>query len=97
MKFRFFAISQFGALAGVLTLAGCASAPHIEVQTVKVPVPVECRESIPDRPSMPTEALAEDADPFQLLRASLAEIDRREGYEVRLLTALTNCTRPLPQ
>ncbi|WP_343739678.1 hypothetical protein [Delftia tsuruhatensis] len=27
--------------------------------------------------------------------ADLAEIDRREGYEVRLLAALIACTRPL--
>jgi len=52
-------------------------------------------EPIPDRPSMPTEALADDADPFELLRAALAEIDRREGYEVRLLAALIACTMPL--
>ena len=68
-----------------LALAGCATEPRVEIQTVKVPVPVECRESTPDRPSMPTEALADDADPFDLLRASLAEIDRREGYEVKLV------------
>jgi len=78
-----------------LALGGCAAAPRVEVQTVKVPMPVECREPIPERPSMPTEALAEDADPFELLRAALGEIDRREGYEVRLLAALKNCTRPL--
>lgn len=82
-------------IAAVLVLTGCATAPRVEVQTVKVPVPVECREPTPDRPSMPTEALAEDADPFDLLRASLAEIDRREGYEVKLVTALENCKRPL--
>lgn len=82
-------------LLGVLTLAGCGSAPGVEVQEVKVPVPVECREPIPDRPAMPTDALAEDADPFELLRAALAEIDRREGYEIRLLAALLACTRPL--
>lgn len=92
MKFRFFAISQ---LAGVFGLCGCATAPHVEVRTVKVPVPVECREATPIRPSMPTEALAADADPFVLLRASLAEIDRREGYEVQLRAALDNCTRPV--
>jgi methyl-accepting chemotaxis protein len=28
-------------------------------------------------------------------RAALAEIDRREGYEVRLLAALISCTRPI--
>jgi hypothetical protein len=30
-------------------------------------------------------------------RAALAEIDRREGYEVRLLAAVLACTRPLAQ
>lgn len=83
-------------LLGALALAGCSSVPRVEIREVKVPVPVECREPIPDRPSMPTEALADDADPFELLRAALAEIDRREGYEVRLLSALLICTVPLP-
>ncbi|ABX36706.1 conserved hypothetical protein [Delftia acidovorans SPH-1] len=84
-------------LLAALALAGCGAVPRVEVQEVKVPVPVECREPVPDRPSMPTEALADDADPFELLRAALAEIDRREGYEVRLLTALMICTAPLTQ
>lgn len=82
-------------LLGALALAGCSSVPRVEIQEVKVPVPVECREPIPDRPSMPTEALAADADPYDLLRAALAEIDRREGYEVRLLAALMACAMPL--
>ncbi|MEJ8292897.1 hypothetical protein WKI45_08700 [Delftia tsuruhatensis] len=82
-------------LLAALGLAGCGSVPRVQVQEVKVPVPVECREPVPDRPSMPTEALADDADPFELLRAALAEIDRRQGYEVRLLAALVACTRPL--
>ena len=82
-------------LLSVLVLGGCTAAPRVEVQTVKVPLPVECREPIPERPRMPTEALAEDADPVELLRASLAEIDRREGYEVRLLAALRICTQPV--
>lgn len=82
-------------LLGALALAGCSSVPRVEIQEVKVPVPVECREPVPDRPAMPTEALADDADPFELLRAALAEIDRRESYEVRLLAALLVCTAPL--
>ncbi len=84
-----------GLLLCLLALGGCAIPPRVEIQIVKVPVPVECREPTPDRPSMPTEALAENADPFDLLRASLAEIDRREGYEVKLVAALENCKRPL--
>ena len=82
-------------IAVALVLTGCGTAPRVEVQEVKVPVPVECREPIPDRPAMPTEALPDDADPFELLRAALAEIDRREGYEVRLLAALMVCTQPV--
>ncbi len=82
-------------LLATLALAGCGAVPRVDVQTVKVPVPVECREPVPDRPSMPTEALADDADPFELLRAALAEIDRREGYEVRLLAALMICTQTI--
>lgn len=92
MKLANCSIRQFVALAGVLVLAGCGSMPRVEIQEVKVPVPVECREPIPDRPAMPTEGLADDAVPFELLRAALAEIERREGYEVRLLAALLICT-----
>lgn len=44
---------------------------------------------------MPTEALPDDTGPFDLLRAALAEIDRREGYEIRRLAALVACTAPL--
>jgi len=95
MKLTNCSIRQFAVLLGVLNLIGCGTVPRVEVQTVKVPVPVECREPVPDRPSMPTEALADDADAFELLRAALAEIDRREGYEVRLLVALVACTRPV--
>lgn len=78
-----------------LLLAGCASAPRVELQRVNVPVPVECQEPIPDRPVMPTEALAPGVEPFVLMRAALAEIDRREGYELRLRTALEACTAPI--
>lgn len=88
-------ILQGSMALAVLALTGCGTVPHIEIQAVKVPVPVECREPIPDRPAMPTEALASDSGPFELLRAALAEIDRREGYEIQLRTALDNCKRPV--
>lgn len=81
-------------LLGALALAGCAAAPTVEVQKINIAIPVECREPTPARPVMPTEALAPGVAPFELLRAALAEIDRREGYEVRLRAALDACTRP---
>ncbi|MBS7778517.1 hypothetical protein KHY18_10975 [Acidovorax sp. CCYZU-2555] len=86
-------ILQGSLLLAALALAGCATSPRVEIQAVKMPV--ACREATPDRPSMPTEALAENADPFDLLRAALAEIDQRGGYEVKLVPALENCKRPV--
>jgi hypothetical protein len=72
----------------VLALAGCTATPTVEVQKINIAVPVESREPIPERPTMPTEQLAPGADAFQLLRAVLAEIDRREGSAIQLLVAL---------
>lgn len=73
-------------------LAGCAaSLPQVEIQTVKIAVPVECREAEPERPQMPTDALPLDADVDQYVQAAAAEIARREGYEELLRTALGNC------
>ena len=77
-------------LLDVLALVGCAS-PAPAGRTL-VPVPVECREPVPDRPAMPIELLLPGAHPWVLMRAALAEIDWREGYEVQLRTALVGCT-----
>ena len=82
-------------IAACALLAGCAGQKHVEIRRVNVPVPVECREPVPDRPVMPTEALSPGVALFELVQAALAEIDRREGYEVRLRTALLICTTPV--
>lgn len=79
-------------IAASAMLAGCGT---VRTQRVSVPVPVACLEAEPARPVMPTQALAPGAAPFVLLRAALAEIDRREGYETELVTALRACTAPL--
>lgn len=94
MKVRKFEISKFLALGAVLALAGCASSPAPAAR-VLVPVPVECREPVPERPTMPTELLLPGAHPWVVMRAALAEIDRREGYEVQLRAALLACTAPV--
>ena len=80
-------------LTAVLT--GCASAPRVETSEVRVPVPVACIEPVPPRPAMPTEALRPGITIDDFARAAMAEIERREGYEGQLLTALENCRRPL--
>lgn len=77
-------------------LAGCAAPPGAPV-LVKVPVPVECREDVPERPAMPTEALTRAHPLDAKVAAALAEIELREGYEGRLLQALQACRRPIAQ
>lgn len=71
---------------------------RVELQTVKVPVPVECREPVPARPAMPVEALRARpgmVDVDQFIQAALAELARREGYEIQLLAALNACRKPV--
>lgn len=82
-------------IAASAVLAGCAAKNHVEIQRVSVPVPVECKEPVPARPVMPTEGLASTATLDQFAQAAMAEIERREGYEVELLTALQACRAPI--
>lgn len=81
------------ALAAALLLAGCAVTP--QYTRVHVPVPVECKETVPERPAMPTEVLQPGVAPWVLLRAALSEIDRREAYELKMRAALVACTAPV--
>lgn len=83
-------------IAAALALAGCTTIPAATV--TKVPVPVECKEKVPDRPIMPTEELkTRPTKPTldQLGKSRAAEIERREGYEIKLRTALEACTAPI--
>lgn len=85
------------ALAAGLLMTGCGNAPPVaKIQTVKVAIPVACQEPEPDRPVMPTDQLHEGADVDAYVQAAAAEIERREGYEIQLATALRNCKQPLP-
>jgi hypothetical protein len=77
----------------VLLLTACAGTPT--VTEVKVAVPVECKEQVPDRPAMPTEQFSEKPALDQYVRAARAEIERREGFEQMLVAALKACTAPV--
>lgn len=74
-----------------LALTGCGAT----IQTVKVPVPVECRETVPDRPVMPTEQFKAKPTLDQYTQSAQAEIERREGYEGQMRAALVACTAPI--
>ncbi len=71
---------------------------RVELQAVNVAVPIECRGPMPARPAMPIEALRArpgQVDVDQFVQAALAELGRREAYELRLVTALVNCRKPV--
>lgn len=72
-------------------LMGCSAT----MTQIKIPVPVECREAEPGRPIMPTEGLLPGVDIFKFTQAAIAEIERREAYEIKLRTALQACIAPL--
>ncbi len=79
-------------------LSACTTAPQVPAGKVVVPVP--CQEQEPERPNMPTEALKARGCPSgecvdELLQASLAENLRRDGYELKLVTALRTCIAPI--
>lgn len=75
-------------------LAGCA-APRVEIQRVSVPVPVACQEPMPPRPVYPTEGLRPPVTLDAFAAAAMAEIERREGYEIELVAALEACRVPV--
>jgi len=84
------------AVLAAALLAGCATPPEpkIDVRTVKVAVPVPCREPVPDKPAFPMDGLRPGTSLNQFVSAALAERLVRDGYELQLVTALRACTRP---
>ena len=82
------------AVAAAVLLAGCA-VPRVELQRVSVPVPVACQEPMPARPSYPTESLRPPVALDAFAAAAMAEIERRTGYELELVTALEACRAPV--
>lgn len=83
------------ALVAAVPLAGCGAthSTRVEIQQVKVAVPVPCDES--ERPNMSTEQPLAGADVDMFVQAADAEHERRERYEIPLRATLDNCKRPL--
>lgn len=84
---------RYAALWALLALSGCATEPRDTI--VHVPVPVECRQEVPERPVMPTEELASPVRIDPWVAAAQAEIEVREAYELRLRAGLVACTSPI--
>lgn len=80
------------ALLVAIGLPGCATPTPVVPARVVVPVP--CQEPTPERPAMPTESLSPEATLDAYVAAAEAEIQRRDGYEGQLRTALESCRKP---
>lgn len=87
---------KYSLTVAALVLAGCTTTPEpvIEVRTVNVAVPVPCREPVPDKPEFPMDGLRPGVSLDGFVAAAIAERLVREGYELRLETALRACTAP---
>jgi hypothetical protein len=75
-----------------LVLAGCAhQEPEMRTVKVEVAVPVPCKVALVEVPSFATVSLKK-ADPLETkVRALLAEIRQRQGYERQLAAANVAC------
>ena len=78
------------ALALVLALAGCSTAPRMPARAL-VPVALPCRAEVPPEPVWATGALTPQSDIFDQVTALLAERLQRRAYGQLLKTALEIC------
>lgn len=81
-------------LACLLT-AGCTTAPRTVPVPVKVGVSTPCKATVPEEPAWPTKTVKiKPDDPHWLdkfVALATAEIELRDGYEIRLLAELKSC------
>ncbi|MBG6290809.1 hypothetical protein [Pseudomonas nitroreducens] len=77
----------------VVALAGCASQAEPEPRTVRVEVPVAvpCRVPAVEVPTWATASLQKGYSLQTKVRALLAELEQRKGYEVQLVAAVQAC------
>ena len=77
----------------VVALAGCAGQVEPEPRTVRVEVPVAvpCRAPAVEVPTWATASLQKGDSLQTKVRALLAELEQRKGYQTQLVAALNAC------
>lgn len=77
----------------MIALAGCAGQVEPEPRTVRVEVPVAvpCRAPAVEVPTWATASLQKGDSLQTKVRALLAELEQRKGYEVQLRAAVQSC------
>lgn len=82
-----------GVVVLCLVLTGCAGrvAPEPRTVRVEVPVAVPCRAPEVSEPAWATAVLQKGDSLQTKVRALLAELEQRKGYEVQLRAAVQAC------
>lgn len=82
-----------GLLAMMIALAGCAGQAEPVPRTVRVEVPVAvpCRTPAVEVPTWATASLQKGDSLQTKVRAVLAELEQRKGYELQLVAAVKAC------
>ena len=76
------------------SLAGCADKGLIKPDNiVYVPQPVPCKITKPEKPTLPLDQAKKEDSALDKVKAALAEIERRIGYETKLEAAIEECNK----
>ncbi len=78
-------------LAIIFLLSGCKSFFSSSTER-SVPVIVYCNPPLVEEPVYPIDALPENADIFQIVRALWATVEIHEAYAIKLRAALDKCS-----
>ena len=74
-----------------LSVCGCTCMP--KTIEVKVPTPVPCIDTVPEKPNMPLQAADPKEDIFSHSKKAIAEIEVRKGYEKELEAVISACKK----
>ena len=82
-------------MAAVVGLGGCATKERvtIQVQEVQVPIRVPCAVNKPIKPDYYFSHVTVSDDLLVKVKALVADISIREGYEAQMIAALEACTK----
>jgi len=97
MKLPVYVIAAILAVAILVSCAGCASTPRLDVQPtaqiVKVPVITPCIDKVPVAPTFMTDAELLDGSDYQVVLNLRIDRDQRRKYEAETQALLAACVK----
>lgn len=97
MKLPVYVLAAILAVAILVSCAGCATTPKLNVQPtaqiVKVPVITSCIDKVPDVPAFMTDAQLLDGSDYQVVLNLRIDRDQRRQYEAEVQALLAACVK----